>query len=240
MTLIPQRFLFRVTYPCLYLAGMPLEGGEELLDLPERCQLDNFAALDERRNFADVRLAWNEFGLGLQVEVKGKEQPAAGHADKLRHSDQVVLWIDTRDARTSHRASRYCHQFHFLPTGGGPENDEPLFVQGKINRAQQDAPAVSTGAVPFQCRRRPSGYRLTAFLPAAVLNGFDPQQHPRLGIHYLIRDSELGEQSLSVGSDFPAGEDPTLWSVLELVRPAEQKEANGGREKAKKKGNKIG
>src|SRR5947208_15676478 len=28
------------------------------------------------------------------------------------------------DARTSHRASRYCHQFCFLPTGGGPQRSE--------------------------------------------------------------------------------------------------------------------
>jgi hypothetical protein len=51
-----------------------------------------------------------------------------------------------------------------------------------------------------------------------VLNGFDPEQNPRLGFYYAIRDSELGEQVLSVGSDFPYWEDPSLWSVLQLVR----------------------
>ena len=35
----------------------------------------------------------------------------------------------TRDARGSHRASRYCHQFHFLPAGGGADKDEPAVVQ---------------------------------------------------------------------------------------------------------------
>ena len=51
-----------------------------------------------------------------------------------------------------------------------------------------------------------------------MLHGFDPEQNPRLGIYYAVRDTELGEQVLSVGSDFPYAEDPTLWSVLELVR----------------------
>src|SRR5262245_44894502 len=103
MPLIPNRFLFRVAYPCFYLAEMPVEGREDLFDLPEACRLENHAGLDEQRNFADVRLAWNELGFGLQVEVRGKEQPLLGDAEKVRHSDQVVLWLDTRDARTSHR-----------------------------------------------------------------------------------------------------------------------------------------
>ena len=30
------------------------------------------------------------------------------------------------------------------------------------------------------------------------------------------RDSERGEQTLSVGSEFPYAEDPSLWQVLEL------------------------
>lgn len=223
MALIPHRFLFRVAYPCRYVAQMPIEDGDEVVQLPVACRLDNFADLDERRNFADFRLAWNELGLGVQVTVRGKQQPASADPGKLRHSDGMTLWIDTRDARASHRASRYCHQFHFLPTGGGPDGDEPVFVQSKINRALQEAPQVSEGSVLLQAERSAGGYTLATFLPAAALNGFDPEQHPRLGLHYLIRDSELGEQSLSVGSDFPAVEDPSLWSILDLVRPANAK-----------------
>ncbi len=216
MTLVPNRFLFRVAYPCRCIGGLPREG-DELLDLPAACRIDNFADMDGKRNFADVRLAWNENGLGLQVELRGKEQAPTGDAHRPRHSDGVSLWIDRCDARTSHRASRYCHQFHFLPTGGGEDKDEPAFVQAKINRAAQDAPAAPPGAVPFQFLPRKGGWLLEAFLPAGVLHGFDPEQNPRLGFYYAVRDSELGEQVLSVGSDFPYTDDPTLWSVLELA-----------------------
>ncbi len=222
MNLIPNRFLFRVAHPCRHVGGMPREG-DELLDLPETCRIDNFADMDGRRNFADVRLAWNEDGLALQVELRGKEQPPVGDASRPRHSDGVSLWIDTRDARTSHRASRYCHQFHFLPAGGGAEREEPAFVQSKINRAMQDAPTAPAAAVPFQFLPRKGGWRLEAFLAAAVLNGFDPEQNPRLGFYCAVRDAELGEQALSVGPDFPYAEDPSLWSVLELI-PAERSE----------------
>jgi hypothetical protein len=218
MSLVPARFLVRVAYPCRYLPAIPRPDEDRLLDLPEACRLDNFAAMDDKRNFADVRLAWNEQGLGVQVEVRGKEQVPEGDAGRPRGSDGATLWIDTRDARTSHRASRYCHQFHLLPTGGGPDHDEPVFAQTKINRALQDAPLAPAGVVTFRRHFRTGGYLLEAFLTAAVLNGFDPEQNPRLGLYYAVRDVELGEQVLSVGAEFPYWEDPTLWSTLELVR----------------------
>jgi len=217
MPLVPHRFLFRLCYPCRPCKGMPRDHDDQLLALGPEYRIDNFARMDEQRNFAEVYLAWNEFGLGLQVEVRGKEQPAQGDASRARSSDGVTLWLDTRDARASHRASRYCHQFHFLPTGGGQEHDEPAFVQTKINRALQDAPLAVSGSVPFRFHSRASGYVLESFLPANVLHGFDPEQNPRLGFFYAVRDSELGEQFLTVGAEFPYWEDPSLWSVLELA-----------------------
>ncbi len=218
MSLLPHRFLLRVAYPCRYVKSMPTEEDDSLLDLPESCRLDNFAAMDDARNFADVRLAWNELGIGLQVEVRGKSEVPVGDPARPRASDGVTLWLDTRDARTSHRACRYCHQFHFLPAGGGSERDEPMVAQSKINRALQDAPLSPPSAIPFRCERTRGGYRIEAFLPATVLNGYDPEQNPRLGVYYAVRDAELGEQVLSVGAEFPFSEDPSLWSVLELVR----------------------
>ena len=63
-----------------------------------------------------------------------------------------------------------------------------------------------------------TGYRLEGWLPASVLHGFDPESQSRLGFYYALRDSEFGEQFLSVGQDFPYAIDPSLWSTLELVR----------------------
>lgn len=216
--LIPHRFLFRIAYPCRYQKGIPREEDDHLLDLPETCRIDNFAEMDEGKNFADVRLAWNELGLGIQVEVKGKEETPRGDASRPMGSDGLVFWLDTRDARTSHRATRYCLQFYFLPTGGGVDKDEPVHGQIKINRALQDAPLCSSSAIPFRSHRTKRGYLLEAFLPAAILTGFDPEQNPRLGFYFAVRDAELGEQGLSLGPDFPYWEDPSLWSVLELAR----------------------
>jgi hypothetical protein len=218
MSLIPHRFLFRVAHPCRHVKEMPLKKGSALLQLPEDCRIDNFAEMDAEKNFADVRLAWNELGLGIAVEVRGKQQLAVGNPDRPRGSDGVTLWLDTRDSRTSHRGSRYCHQFHFLATGAGEEHDQAAFVQTKINRALEDAPQASAGAVMLKVQHKKSGYLLEAFLPAAVLNGYDPEEHRRMGFFYAVRDDELGEQLLSMSPEFPFWEDPTLWSVLELTR----------------------
>ena len=76
----------------------------------------------------------------------------------------------------------------------------------------------SAAAVPFRSARLKSGYRIEAFLPSVVLTGYDADEHPRLGVYYAVRDSELGEQVLSVGPEFPYAEDPSLWAVLELVK----------------------
>jgi hypothetical protein len=218
--IVPNRFLVRLEHPCPHVKDAPRTGAKtgHLVDLPESARVKNFVELDGGKNFADVRLAWNEFGLALQVEVMGKQQPPAGEEDRPRSCDGLSLWLDTRDSRASHRASRYCHHFLFLAAGRGPDRDEPFISQAKINRAQQDAPLANLADVPFRVHRLKGGYRLEAFLPASALYGFDPQEHPRLGLYYVVRDQELGDQFLSVNWDFPFGDDPSLWSVLELVK----------------------
>jgi hypothetical protein len=218
MSLVPHRFIVRVAYPCAYVKKIPHEDDDTLLELPEACRIDSFAGMDERRDFADFRLAWNELGIGFQAEIKGKDQLPQGDETRLRGSDGVTFWLDTRDARASHRASRYCHQFYALPTGGGEERDQPVFAQAKINRALADAPLCNPRSVPFRSRQTRNGYIVEAFLPADILTGFDPEQNPRLGFYYAIKDAELGEQVLSVGADFPYWEDPSLWSTLVLAR----------------------
>ena len=217
--LIPNRFLVRINHTCPQIASMPGDDPEgPLVPLPESARLQNHAALDGGTNFADMRLGWNELGLGVWCEVRGKQSDPSGDADRPRLSDGLTLGIDTRDVRTSHRASRFCHQFHFLPTGGGSDKDEPAFVPAKINRALQDAPLPSPADVPFRVTSLSDGYRIEAFIPAGALQGFDPEQFPRLGIYYHVHDQELGDQYLSVNGDFPVAEDPTLWEPLDLTK----------------------
>ena len=103
-------------------------------------------------------------------------------------------------------------------SGGGTEKEEPAFAQTKINRALQDAPLCTVSDVPFRSHTVRGGYRLEAFLPVGALTGYDPEQHPRLGFYFALRDRERGDEFLSVNADFPFADDPSLWAVLELTR----------------------
>ena len=218
--LVPYRFLVRIAHPCPYLAELPGNDRPDgrLLSLPESGRLRSYADGQDQHLFGDIRMGWNEFGLGITLSVTGKRQPPRGDASRPWTGDGLTLWIDTRDARNSHRASRYCHQFHLLPYSADDSELSATFVQSPINRALQDATQVDPESVLIRSQRTKVGYELQCFLPAAVLTGYDPDQFPRLGIYYHLRDSELGDQFLAVGADFPISDDPTLWESLELIR----------------------
>ena len=216
--LVPARFLVRLAHPCPHIVAMPNSGEDTLVTLPDSAKLDGVPALDAAADFAEIRLGWNESGLGFVATVTGKEQSPTGDISKPRLSDGVTLWLDTRGDRAAHRAGRTCHQFTFLPSGGGPDLDQPACVQSKINRATQDAPVAASTDIAFRAEKLKRGYRIEAFLPATVLNGFDPEQFPHWGVYYHVRDAELGDQYLGVNSDFPVSDDPSLWDALDLVR----------------------
>ena len=55
-------------------------------------------------------------------------------------------------------------------------------------------------------------------VPTAALTGYNPADHPKLGFTYYLFDREFGEQTFSVGSQFPFAADPSLWGTLELRR----------------------
>jgi hypothetical protein len=217
--LIPHRFLVRLAHACPFVAKMPItKGGGFSLGLPDGATLNHAPGLDQRELFATIATGWNEFGLGIRIEVQGKKSKPVVDPTKPKLSDGLTLWLDTRDNRSSHRANRFCHQFFLLPTGGGDDGDEPVFTFAKINRAQQDFTSPNPTDVRMSSQVSKSGYIIEAFLPASTLTGYDPEQFPRLGISTVVTDVELGQQYLSVNGDFPIHDDPSLWEVLELVK----------------------
>lgn len=227
--LVPQQFLFRFAYQCRYRAKLPAKG-MHLVDLPKEYQLPFLGEMDGQRQYADLRIAWNEQGIGLQWEVKGKQEPIYGEADRVTTCDGLSVWLDMRDTRTIHRASRYCQRFLFLAhNGASPPLPEARFKP--IHRALEEAPAPDLsqvrivrfslddeGDVVEKSKRPITDYRMEVFLPASILSGFDPETNHRLGFCYRLRDRELGDQISAAGPEFPYWEDPSLWSVLELVK----------------------
>jgi hypothetical protein len=218
MSLIPHRFLIRPLYQSPYTLRIPDLEGDHLVELSPKARLDPMAALDNAKTYADVRLGWNEAGIGVVAEVKGKTAYPLGEMDRPRQSDGLTLWLDTRGDRTSHRALKTCHQFHFAASGAGTTKEEPYFQAAKIPRALADAPLVGSSEIMYKCQRIKTGYRIEAFLPAGVLSGYDPEQFPLLGVYYSVRDFELGDDNLLHDGNFPFWEDPSLWASLELVK----------------------
>lgn len=214
--LVTPSFLFRWSFPVPQIPSLPNRTGR-LLNLPDNCRLPSVSELDSRRDFADVRLAWNAEGFGISVDVRGRTSKPDCSAATIGLSDGVTLWIDTRNTQGVHRATRFCHQFCLLPMGGGRKQLEPVVVQIPLARAREEATPIDLSAIQLQAEIEKEGYHLEAWFPASVFVGFDPATSPRLGFHYLVRDTQQGDQTLAVGSEFPVASDPSLWQTLELV-----------------------
>ena len=212
--LLPARFLFRFSLPCRYRRPLWTPEGA---GLDERFRLVGFAELEDRATPADVRAAWSEEGLAFTVRVEGKRQAPWCRAEKPEDSDGLQILIDTRDVHNVHRAGRFCHRFVFLSGGGGRKFEVPVAEWLPIHRARAHPQEIKPGQLQVRSEKRIDGYLLDGFIPARALTGFDPQEHPRLGLNYAVIDRELGDQTLSVGSPMPYQEDPSLWVTLELA-----------------------
>ena len=214
--LLPPCFLFRYSFPIRFEKALP-RSGKKLLGLPENCALPDLSGLEGAKPFGELRIAWNRAGLGINVEVRGKKQLPQGNLRSPTTSDGLQVWIDTRNTQNIHRASRFCHHLCLLPVGG---DRGPAIVPLAIARAREEVSLPDPDDFRIQAEVSRGGYLLEAWLPAGTLHGFDADASPRLGFSYLLTDSELGEQYLSVGNDFPISHDPSLWATLELTGKA--------------------
>jgi hypothetical protein len=214
--LLPQAFWFRLAVPCLRVDGIPRSGGSRLLDLPETCRLPETSRLDGKEPWADVRLAWNPQGIAVLVEAEG-DLSALGSDDRPDVVYGVQVWVDTRDTRDVSRATRFCHKFDARLTPAPGRSALGVQVQQKpIARAVADAPLCRPDALSARAGRVKNGWRIELFLPDKALNGFDPETNRRLGFTYRVSDPERDDQFLGAGREFPVGENPSLWSTIEL------------------------
>jgi hypothetical protein len=212
--LLSPTFLFRFATPCLRAQRLWTAAGSGL-DAQHR--LPCFAELQGLRPFAELRMAWNDEGLALWLEVTGKTQAPWCRPTRIEDSDGLQIWIDTRDTHNVHRAGRFCHRFVFMPSGGGKTLGEPAGQLLPINRCREMPKIVDANLLKLRSELRPKGYVLQAFLPGAALTGWDPAEHRKLGFTYAVVDRELGVQPFTVGPEFPFDEDPSLWGTLELT-----------------------
>lgn len=215
--LLPARFLFRYSVPCRYRKSLWNDAG---LNLPEECRLPRLADLDHAVSYGEMRTAWNEEGIAFSLRVDGKKQLPWCRDSRPDESDGLRVWLDTRDMHNIHRASRFCHQFMFMPSGAGKNLDEPFAEHLFIYRARENPKPIKHSLLKVRRDKKPGGYVLEGFISGQALTGWDPAEHKRIGFTYAVIDRELGTQTFTCGPEFPYHEDPSLWGSLELTSPA--------------------
>jgi hypothetical protein len=215
--LLPQAFWFRIAVPCHRIENMPRAGRRgRLLDLPETNALPDLRQLEGDTSWAQVRVGWNPGGLGIAVQAEGVSRE---QLDMARPEGFAVaeFWVDTRDTRTVARATRFCHRFRAALEPGGARGQLNVKVaQQKIAQATADAPIRDPELIVARAELFPASWMLELFLPTQALNGFDVEVNRRLGFSYQIADYVRDDQFFTVGREFPIGENPSLWSTLEL------------------------
>lgn len=213
--LIPPTMLYRFALPCRKVNGT--WNARTGIQLSDEYIMPSLGSLDGQRPFADVRAGWSEEGMFFTVDVSEKQQSIWCRETQLMESDGFQVWLDTRDTHNVHRATRYCHWFLFLPTGGGSKRDTAVGNMLRINRAKDDPKTLNQVKPKVVARLKHGGYAMSIHIPKMALGGWDPDEHPRLGFNYAVIDRELGDQTLAVGNDFPISEDPGLWQTIDLV-----------------------
>ena len=217
-TLLPQPFWFRVAHTARRVEAIPRAKGR-LLDLTPAEELVDLGTLDGTDQVIRVRAAWNDKGLGISFEHTDKLGEISPRPHLPAGLDTVQLWVDTRDTRTVHRATRFCHRFVVTIHRTVGRALDAMVSQKPIARALADPPMTRVSEVEARVERTTGGWRLELFLPAGALNGFEPGENRRLGLSWQVTDPDRGEIFAALGRDFPVGEDPSLWSTLLLADP---------------------
>jgi len=215
MVELPARAFFRYSVPIyrrpdrLRIDGSLGEWGEDTL-------LPDLGSMEGHPSFAEVRLAWDEEGLYVGLEVGGKTN-VTSHRQQPHNADALFVWVDTRDVRDVHRASRFCHHFIAVPRVGGSGRKGAAAWQVPIRRAREQSPVCKPTQLKVASKVRKDGYGLELALTGGVLNGFDPGECSRLGFTYLVTDHEHGWQTWSVPGRMPFQVDPSTWATVELT-----------------------
>ena len=214
---LSRRAFFRFELPVRYLGRTPPIDGS-MRKWTADYLLPPLIELEDEPAFADVYAAWNEEGFLIAFDVPQRRGLPECDPVKWWSKDGVRVCIDTRDARDIKRATRFCHFFYFLPTGGGGDGRQPIVGFHRMSRAKEPPPTIDTSRIRVGVQMDRRGYSLEAAIPGSCLNGWDPVEHPRIGLFYKVKDIYRGEQHLTVDDELGWNVDPSTWATAVLVR----------------------
>lgn len=174
--------------------------------------------IEGRSPIADIYWAWHEEFFIAAFDVPNRTGSLQCDPQSWWKGDGLRLCIDTRDARDAKRATRFCHFFYCLPIGGGRDKQQPIVGTHRMSRAKEPPPAVDVSLIQVAAHVERRRYSMEIAIPAACLAGWDPTEHPRIGVFTKVKDTSLGEQHLSVDDELGWNVDPSTWASAVLVK----------------------
>lgn len=163
--------------------------------------------------YAEVALAWSEAGIFADVFVNKPFEEAA--YPRFAEGDAVELFFDTRDLKTAGFATRFSHQFVFLPAP----------VQGisaqEIShfRTEDIHPLCDSSDLQVTVEIGKKDYEMQIFIPAHCLHGFDPSSFDRIGFTYRIHRYRGAPQHFALSSQhFSIEQHPRLWASFKCTK----------------------
>jgi hypothetical protein len=213
--IVPPSFLFQYSLQIPRLDDMP---GKKrgLLPLPESCSLFVPSQLNSRSPHMSLRMAWNPEGLGLELRLRGKSNPAAGRWSDPVHSDWIQFLVDTRHTASVQRATEYCTSISVMVADDDADDAATVrFTEIAQQRVGRYAPDAKKCRVESQ--QVADGYNVSLWVPGSQIPGYEQVPETGLiGFYCVVRDTELGELPLSIGDDFPVTWNPSTWIPVEL------------------------
>jgi len=163
--------------------------------------------------FATVALSWNETGISVHVHVKKPFESAS--YPKYSEGDAVELFFDTRDLKTAGFATRFCHQFFFLPQA------VQGVVAGEVShfRSEDSHPLCDPLDLQVTSEMGKKDYTMQIFIPAHCLHGFDPSLFEKIGFTYRIHRYKGQPQHFALSSQhFSLEQHPRLWASFKFIK----------------------
>jgi hypothetical protein len=220
-----QRPIFHVP-----LLEKPIRINGELSDWPAACKLPGMKAalaVGTERNplrQPNVHLGWSAQGLTLAFEVFDSDVSAEPATGAWWARDCVEFWISTRPVRSGQTEyDAYCHHFFFVPV----QSPGGYGISGQVGQWHSPGDAAGQNRLPVPAvtsvtRILSDRYVTEIFLPAAVLNGFDPVHQPQIGFNIDVRNYQhAAEYCWSAPKQVLTQARPNTWGALYLSRPSQ-------------------
>ena len=215
----PPAALFSTIVSCPWREQSPRVDGS-LGDWSDESVVPPLGELSGGEEFATIRLAWNERGFYVAVQVpKPERAQVVTNRESPSSGDAIEVLIDTRGSRTSHRANQFCYHLIILPTPPGESGEEPVIWQRPIRRALQRSPEIDLNSLRLASSLGEGGYAVEAAFEPDSLHGYDPAPGLRIGLALAVHDIHHGKQYWGASPDLPWQRDPSTWGIVEHAAP---------------------